>query len=134
MNTLITKSDCISKLRIAQKKNHACKKWASGQFQSTQQIWPRLKKVELFKHNMMWCEILRSPLFLAYCASFMSICPLLRKGWGGGLHILHHIKIEFFSELYGKIPPSHVWWREEEYSFYTFNTKYSYKVCIQSKV
>ena len=33
------------KLRI-EKKNHLSKKWASGQFQSTLQIWPLLKKVE----------------------------------------------------------------------------------------
>ena len=37
------------------------------------------------KRDMMWCDILRPPFFVAHCASFMSRWPLLRGG--GGLHI-----------------------------------------------
>ena len=44
-NTKITKNDCVLKTKNRTKKS-CMQKRASGQFQSTPQIWPLMKKVE----------------------------------------------------------------------------------------
>ena len=67
-NTKITKSDYMSKTKNQTKKNHLCEKWASSQFKSTLQIWPRLKKFEFlgaqnarfgspWRPNAIWCDM-----------------------------------------------------------------------------
>ena len=64
-NTKITKSDYISKAKNFTKKSKM-QKWMPGQFQSTLQIWPLLKKVEFLgaqnapfgrpqRLNAIWC-------------------------------------------------------------------------------
>ena len=92
MQTIISQ-----KLRIAQKKNHLCKKLASDQFQSTLQILPLLKKVKFFgaqnapferphRPNAMWCN---KKFYVHHFFSTLRIfyVEIATSKWEGGLHI-----------------------------------------------
>ena len=128
MNILITKSDYISKTKNRTKKKHLCKKLASGQFQSTQPIWPILKKAAYLGLLLI--------LLLIYTMTHMILYICLSNSGAFRSNILiwkHSFQWQSDYEVYAV--PRH--WTEHSVQYridQTFDFEIYIFICIYSRV